>query len=100
MDGFRVVFAAGAALALLGVAVAAGRTQWPRVPRSDRCPRCGRENIVRAPSRAEAEWFTVLILVLAFVFTATVLLAVAALLMLLALLFGGSDAGASLWVGV
>lgn len=66
MDAFWAALASGAALALLGEAVKSGLGRWFRVlrpDRVDRCPRCGREHLVRALSTAETAWFSVLVLV-------------------------------------
>lgn len=103
MDAFWAALASGAALALLGEAVKSGLGRWFRVlrpDRVDRCPRCGREHLVRALSTAETAWFSVLVLVFTLAFTATVLLGFAAIVMLLAVLFGGMPAGPAVWVAV
>jgi hypothetical protein len=103
VDEFWAALVSGAALALFGEAVKAGLAKWFRLlrpDRVDRCPRCGRENLVRALSSGEMLWFTLLILVFSLAFTATLLLYVATVLMLLAVVIGGMDAGVTIGVAV
>jgi hypothetical protein len=104
MDEFWAALVSAAALAVFGEALKAGLGKWFRLlfpNRVDRCPRCGRENLVRALSSGELRRLGLLSLVFSLTFTASLLLSVATVLMFLAVVFmDGAGTGAAIGVAV